>query len=254
MEPSITLTTYLIVCPLVFLAGFVDAIAGGGGLISLPGYMMAGLPIHNVIGTNKLSSSMGTTLATYKYARSGYISWKPALYSTVCAFLGSFGGAHLALWVNQDYFKIFILIILPITAYYVMRGKSFSGDLERFDDKKTIRIAMICAFFIGIYDGFYGPGTGTFLILLLTGVAHMKIAEANGVSKFINLMTNYTSLAVFLSNGTVILTLGLIAGAFNILGNWLGTIAFKKGGIRTAKPIIVIVLVLFFVKTVYEML
>jgi uncharacterized protein len=255
MDPVvITWTTYLIVCPLVFLAGFVDAIAGGGGLISLPAYMMAGLPMHHVLGTNKLSSSMGTTLATYKYARSGYIRWKPALFSIVCALAGSSIGAHLALLTDPYYFKIFILFLLPVTAYYVMKGKSFSGDREPYTEKKTILIAMACAFFIGIYDGFYGPGTGTFLLLLLAGTAHMKLTEANGVSKAINLTTNYTALAVFFMNDTIIFPLGLTAGVFNILGNWLGTIAFKKGGIRTVKPIIILVLVLFFIKTLNEMI
>lgn len=82
---EITLLTYLIVCPLTFLAGFVDAIAGGGGLISIPAFMFTGMPMHYVIGTNKLSSSLGTTLATYKYARKGYIQWHAAMYCTVCA-------------------------------------------------------------------------------------------------------------------------------------------------------------------------
>lgn len=250
---EITLLTYLIVCPLTFLAGFVDAIAGGGGLISIPAFMFTGMPMHYVIGTNKLSSSMGTTLATYKYARRGYIQWHTALYCTVCAFLGSFTGSHLALLLDQSLFRVIILVILPITAYYVLRRKSFSGDREPYPEKKTVTIAMACALLIGIYDGSYGPGTGTFLLLLLTGAAHMKLTEANGVSKFINLMTNYTALAVFLHGGTVYITLGLVAGAFNIAGNWLGTRAFEKGGVRTVKPIILGVLVIFFIKTICDM-
>ena len=197
---------------------------------------------------------MGTTLATYKYAKNGYITWKIALYCTICAFLGSFTGSHLALLLDQSLFKIIILFILPLTAFYVLRGNSFSSEAVPYEEKKTIIISMICSLLIGIYDGFYGPGTGTFLILLLTGLAHMKLTTANGVSKFINLTTNYTALAVFLANGNVYMMLGLIAGAFNILGNWLGAKAFEKGGVRTVKPIIIIVLTLFFIKTIFEMI
>ena len=251
---DISFYSYLIVCPLTFLAGFIDAVAGCGGLISIPAFMMTGMPMHAVIGTNKLSSSMGTTLATYKYAKNGYITWKIALYCTICAFLGSFTGSHLALLLDQSLFKIIILFILPLTAFYVLRGNSFSSEAVPYEEKKTIIISMICSLLIGIYDGFYGPGTGTFLILLLTGLAHMKLTTANGVSKFINLTTNYTALAVFLANGNVYMMLGLIAGAFNILGNWLGAKAFEKGGVRTVKPIIIIVLTLFFIKTIFEMI
>ena len=114
---DISFYSYLIVCPLTFLAGFIDAVAGGGGLISIPAFMMTGMPMHAVIGTNKLSSSMGTTLATYKYAKNGYITWKIALYCTICAFLGSFTGSHLALLLDQSLFKIIILFILPLTAF-----------------------------------------------------------------------------------------------------------------------------------------
>ena len=152
--------------------------------------MFTGMPMHYVIGTNKLSSSLGTTLATYKYARKGYIQWHAALYCTVCAFLGSFYRFPSALLLDQSLFRIIILIILPITAYYVLRGKSFSGDRNPYPEK-TITIAMASALLIGVYDGFYGPGTGTFLLLLLTGGRPYETDEANGVSKFINLMTNY---------------------------------------------------------------
>ena len=107
---------FLIVCPLVFLAGFVDAVAGGGGLISLPAYMIAGLPVHFAIGTNKLSSGMGTTLATARFAKNGYIAWKNALLCIVTALIGSSLGAKLALQLDDYYFKRLILVILPCTA------------------------------------------------------------------------------------------------------------------------------------------
>ncbi len=192
---------FLIVCPLVFLAGFVDAVAGGGGLISLPAYMIAGLPVHFAIGTNKLSSGMGTTLATARFAKNGYIAWKNALLCIVTALIGSSLGAKLALQLDDYYFKRLILVILPCTALYLTFGKPFVGEKESFPVRKMILFSALIAFIIGIYDGFYGPGTGTFLLLLLTGIAHMGLKEANGITKAINLTTNLTALAVYLMNG-----------------------------------------------------
>lgn len=251
---EITLIQSLIVCPLVFLAGFVDAVAGGGGLISLPAYLIAGFPVHFAIGTNKISSAMGTTLTTIRYTKSGFIPWKQAIFCVLFAFAGSACGANLALLINDGVFKIIMLVILPLTALYVMRGKALSGDKEPYSAVKTTVLACAVAFFIGAYDGFYGPGTGTFLILLLTAVAHMPVTEANGVSKAINLATNLSALVVFLINGKVVFAIGLVAGLFSIAGNWLGSSLFKKGGSKAVKPIMITVLVIFFVKVLYEVI
>ena len=174
---------YLIVCPLVFLAGFIDAIAGGGGLISLPAYLIAGLPPHAAIGTNKFSACLGTLVATWHYARCGFIHWKRVLPAVVTALVGSWLGARLALLVEADAFKLIMLVVLPLTACYVLRKKSLQSDKEAYSDKKTMLIVLSLAFFIGIYDGFYGPGTGTFLMLLLTAVAHVSLNELSLVRK-----------------------------------------------------------------------
>ena len=115
---------YLIVCPLIGLAGFVDAIAGGGGLISLPAYMLAGLPVHNAIGTNKLSSSMGAALSTARFAKSGFIELKYAVPCALTALLGSAIGAKLAFFIPDRTFKLIMLFVLPLVALYVMKGKA----------------------------------------------------------------------------------------------------------------------------------
>ena len=117
---TITFIQYIIVCPLVFLAGFVDAIAGGGGLISLPAYMLAGLPVHNAIGTNKLSSAMGATLTTARFAKSGFIKLRFAIPCSAAALLGSAIGARIALLIPEHVFKIIMLFVLPLVAAYVM--------------------------------------------------------------------------------------------------------------------------------------
>ncbi len=251
---DISIIQFLIVCPLVFLAGFVDAVAGGGGLISLPAYLIAGFPVHFAIGTNKISSAMGTTLTTVRYTKSGFIPWKQAIFCVVFALAGSACGANLALLIDDYIFKIIMLVILPLTGAYVMKGRALSSEFEPYSKRKTTVLGCAIAFFIGAYDGFYGPGTGTFLILLLTAVAHMPVTEANGVSKAINLATNISALAVFIVNGKVIFAVGLVAGLFSIAGNWLGSSFFKKGGSKVVKPIMICVLAIFFVKVLYELI
>ena len=246
--------TYLIICPLVFLAGFIDAIAGGGGLISLPAYIIAGLPIHNAIATNKCSSCMGTSLATAKYAKDGFIPWKYAPLIILCAFLGSSIGANLALLVTDYYFRILMLVIIPLTAAYVMKHKTLNEGGKQYSFFITSLICMAVALIIGIYDGFYGPGTGTFLILLLTGIAHMELTRANGLTKAINLSTNISALTVYLLNGKVLLVLGITAGLFNIAGNYLGARSFSKGGAKSTRPVMILVLVIFFIKVLYELI
>ncbi len=253
---ELTLLHFLIVCPLVGIAGFVDSIAGGGGLISLPAYLISGLPVHTCIATNKLSSSMGTAVATGKYALSGYIDWHLAVFCAAASLAGAALGANIALLIGDGTFRLLMLIILPLTALYVFKKKNlFSGeDRRELSFLHTVILSSIIAFALGLYDGFYGPGTGTFLILLLTRFAHMELHRANGITKVINLSSNVSSLSVYLLNGQVLMPLGLCAGAFSILGNYLGSRCFTSKGAAIARPIILLVLLVFFARTALEMM
>lgn len=251
---DITLTHYLIVCPLVFLAGYIDAVAGGGGLVSLPAYLISGLPAHNAIATNKLSSAMGTTIATVRYAKDGFVPWKQAAFCVVFALLGSACGAELALMLDADVFKIIMLFILPLTAVYVFKSKALVSEKPPLSFLKTTALSCAIALVIGVYDGFYGPGTGTFLLLLLTAAAHMPLTSANGVCKVINLATNISALTVYIFSAKVLYPLGLAAGVFSIAGNFLGAKHFEKGGVKSVKPIMILVLSIFFIKVLYEVI
>ena len=245
--------TFLIVCPLVGLAGFIDAIAGGGGLISLPAYLIAGLPPHAAIGTNKFGSCCGTVVATWQFARHGFIRWKQAVPAVALALAGSWLGARLALMVDPGTFKIIMLIILPLTGVYVLNKKALQASNPPYSVRRTMLIVALLSFVIGVYDGFYGPGTGTFLMLLLTAVAHVSLNEAAGLTKVINLSTNVAALAVFLTHGVVWMPLALAAAAFSVVGNYMGAKYFLSKGTGFVKPVIIIVLSLFFVKLCYEL-
>ena len=246
--------SFLIVCPLVFLAGFVDAIAGGGGLISLPAYMLAGLPPHVAIGTNKLSSAVGTTVATAQYVRKGFMVWRLAVPAILLSLLGADIGSNLTLLVPDSIFLVIMLIALPVIALYVFTHKSLSNPFEPEITQRVWIVVLSSAFFIGMYDGFYGPGTGTFLMLLLTGLARLTTRQSAGITKAINLSSNVLSLVVFLLNGTVLLPLGLTAALFSIAGNYLGARSFIKKGDAIARPAIITVISIFIVKVLYELI
>lgn len=246
---------FLIVCPLAFLAGFVDAIAGGGGLISFPAFLFAGLPVHAAIGTNKLSASMGTAVATIRYALSGYMVWPLAGVGIAMGLLGSWSGSNLALLTDDTAFKLIMLVILPFVAFHVLRTKDLSAQVDHpYSLVPSLVITGIIAGVVGIYDGFYGPGTGTFLMLLLTAIGHQDIRCAAGTTKAINIATNISGLVVFLVNGVVWLPLGLAAGAFSIAGNWIGAGHFTKKGSVITRPIMLVVIVLFAIKLVVDLI
>ena len=245
---------FLIVCPLSFIAGFVDAIAGGGGLISLPAYIFAGLPVHLALGTNKLSNSMGTLIATIRYALQGYMVRDFVLVAVPLALAGSWAGSNAVLITGDTVFKVIMLVALPFVAFFVLRTR----DLDVFSQvevpkRRALAMTACIALAIGFYDGFFGPGTGTFLMLLLTAVVHQDIRHAQGTTKAINLSTNLAALAVFAMNGQVLLVLGLVAGAFNIAGNWLGAQSFIGRGSAIARPIMLVVIAAFTVRLVIDL-
>lgn len=248
-------SAFFIVCPLVFLAGFVDSIAGGGGLISLPAYLLAGLPIHNAIATNKLSSTTGTLVSTLRLVRNHFADLKLALPCMAASFCGSILGARIALLTSDAILKIVLLILLPIVAFYVLKKKDLEPDLTTQPSHRTqLTILIGSSLLIGIYDGFYGPGTGTFLLLVYTALAKIDVRTASGNVKLVNLSSNVSALVTFLLAGKVIWTLGLAASVFSIAGHYIGSGMVMKNGTRIVRPIILVVLSLLFLKIICELL
>ena len=251
---AVTPSMFLIVGPLLFLAGFVDSIAGGGGLISLPAYLLAGLPTHLAIGTNKLSSACGTSLTTIRFIRKGLVRWKLALPGVAAAMLGSSLGSRLSLAADERLIRGLLLAVLPIAAFLVLNRRLFPDreQDEEVSPRRTLLVCLISALVIGFYDGFYGPGTGTFLIVAFTVFAKLSVGTANAQAKVINLTTNLTALAVFLRGGTVLAPLGLAAAGCNMLGNYLGSGLAMSKGAKITRPIILGVLALLLVKILSE--
>ena len=178
MEFELTFKTFLIVCPLVFLGGFVDAIGGGGGIITIPAYLMAGLPAHNASATNKFGAAFGTIMSTIRYIRTGKVDYGLAIPSIVASLIGANLGAKFALFLTDNVFRIIMIVMVPLIAFFVLKNKTLEPkDHTPLSRKKEVTIAIVASLIIGLYDGFYGPGTGTFLILIYTKLIKKDILK-----------------------------------------------------------------------------
>jgi Predicted permeases len=247
---QITFKTFMILCPLIFLAGFVDSIAGGGGLISLPSYLFVGLPIHFAYGTNKFTSSLGTFFSAARFIRNRQINYKSTAASVCGALIGSFIGAKAALALSDKYLQYCLMVLLPVIAIFTLSRRGFgeSNTVAEMSDKKMVVLSVISGLLIGAYDGFFGPGTGTFLILVYTTILGFNLTMASGNAKIVNLSSNLAALVTFIAGGKVMFLIGIPAAVFGILGNWIGSGLAVKSGAKVIKPVFISVIVLLFIK------
>ena len=248
---NVTFITYLIVCPLIFLAGFIDSIAGGGGLISLPIYLAIGLPPVTAAGTNKFSASIGTTFSVINFFKSGSIHIKAAITSAAFAFIGSNIGAHIALALGES-LKYVIIGFVPLAAL---------SSLIKLDKEKDLMSGYKLYFFsgligliVGMYDGLIGPGTGTFLIILYTALCGFTLKESSGNAKVVNLSSNVSALIVFIINHQVFYQIAIPAALFGIAGNYLGSTLAIKNGKKIIRPILYLVLAGIIVKIIIDLI
>lgn len=251
---ELTFERGLIVAVGVFLAAFMDAIAGGGGIISVPTYLLAGLPPHLALGTNKVSSGIGSIASTLRYIKSGYVNWQLGIPSIVLALIGSHFGTRLQLMVPETYLQYLLLIILPAVAFIVLRQRKLPEEPGKIEKKRQLAIVCAAAFIIGGYDGFYGPGTGTFLLLIFCNLAKMDVRTAGGNVKLVNWASNISALFTSLLNGKVFLALGLIGAATSLAGHYIGSGLAIKNGSKIVRPTVVFVLLLLAVKVVQGLL
>ncbi|MBR5547359.1 MAG: TSUP family transporter [Clostridia bacterium] len=251
---ELTLDMFLIVCPLVALAGFVDSIAGGGGLISLPAYYLAGLPASTAAGTNKLSACMGTALATYSYASSGKIEKRIGLFAGFAALLASVLGVAVMKSLSDQTIRILVMCCLPVAAIFTLRGHSQAEGRKQFSDTQTMLISLMIGCVIGFYDGLVGPGTGTFLILLFVHIFGLDDVTASGTAKVPNLMSNIAALTSLFVAGDVLWLLGLPAGLCSMAGAALGSRLTIRKGSKFIRGMMLVVLILLLVKMITDML
>ncbi len=251
---GLTARMVIIVVIGVFLASFVDGIAGGGGIISVPTYFLAGLPAHLALGTNKLSSGLGTAVSTARFIKNGFVNWKLGIPSIILALIGAHLGTRLQLAIDERYLKWLLLAVLPVVAFIVLRQKKLPEEAGDIDPARQTAIVLISSFIVGAYDGFYGPGTGTFLILIFCNLAKMDLRTASGNVKLVNLSSNIGAVVTSLMNGKVFIVLGLIGAVSSIAGHYIGSGLAIKDGSKIVRPVIVIVLLLLAVKVISELI
>lgn len=250
---TLTPTTYLLVLPLVFLAAVVDAIAGGGGLISLPAYTVAGLNYDYASGNNKFSSTFGTLMATLRYARSGVVQPRPAAIAAALALPGSWLGTRAAMALGNRVMHIFMVFAIPVVGALVL----LEGRRPQRARPLTRRQYPLCAaigLVIGFYDGFFGPGTGTLLILLFTWLLGMDMVSASATAKPVNLASNISSLVTRIAAGNVIFALALPAVCCSVAGGWLGAKLALTRGAKLIRVVMLFVLALLTVRLAVEWL
>ena len=251
---ELTVKMVAIVAVGVFFASFVDAIAGGGGIISVPTYLLAGLPAHMALGTNKISAGLGTVASTARFVKNGYADWALAVPSVLLALIGSHFGTRLQLTVEEKYLQYLLLLVLPVVAFVVLRQRKFPEEKGEIDRKKQFAIVLTASLVIGAYDGFYGPGTGTFLLLVYCNLAKMDVRTAGGNVKLVNLASNVGAFVTSLRSGQVFLALGLIGAVTSFAGHFMGSGLAIKNGSRIVKPTVIIVLALLAAKVLQQLL
>ena len=238
----------------VFLAGVVDSLAGGGGLITLPAYLALGLDPLLVLGTNKLASSIGTTASVYNYQRKQKLKLSDLAPAVAVAALGGVLGARAASMLDKEGIRRLMLVMLPVLAAFLLTRRNFgaSDDSARHGRVKLRNRAAALSLPIGVYDGFFGPGTGTFFALALTRFCGYDLLGATGRAKILNLTTNGAALAAFLWAGRVHYGVGLSMGAVSLCGHYAGSHLGLRGGAKVIRPVVAGVCLALFLKLLLQ--
>ena len=243
----------LLICPLVFLAGIVDAVAGGGGLITLPAYMIAGLPPHIATATNKCGSTFGTVFAALRFMRGGKIQWKSALCAAAAALVGSPFGAKLNLIVSDRSLSYILLIVVPAMAVFLFLKREF-GTVDRSSELRPgvlLGASAGIGLVIGAYDGFFGPGAGTFLTLAFCRICRFDLLTSSGNTKVVNAASNAAALVTFALSGQVLWAIGIPAALCSIAGNGVGASLALKKSARIIRPMLFAVMGLLMIRLAY---
>lgn len=244
---------WLIVCPLVFLGGLIDAVAGGGGLITLPAYLLAGLPAHLASGTNKCGNAFGTFLSTWRFLKRGDVHIPSAAVGAAGALAGAWLGARLNLIMPEQMLYYVMLAVVPVMAVFLLLKRDF-GQEDRSGELglgQLMAMTAVIGLVIGGYDGFFGPGAGTFLMLAFTGLCRFDLLTASGNTKMANSASNLASLVTFALAGKVMWSVGIPAALCGIAGNYVGSGLALKSGAKVICPMFFVVLVLLLARLIY---
>lgn len=246
----------VIVCIMGFFAAFVDSIVGGGGLISIPALLATGMPIHLALGTNKLGASSGAISSVYSYVKSGNTRFELLKYFVPLAVVGSAIGVGLVMLIDPEFLRLLIIFLVAIIGGYTLFNKKL-GVEDHYDGKPTKSQMVkggVLSMGLGAYDGFFGPGTGSFVIFGLIHIFKLDFKRAAANAKAINMGSNLAAVAVFAFHGQVALEIGIPMGICMIFGARMGTHFAVNHGVKFIKPLFVIVSFILVIKMVMDMM
>lgn len=245
--------TILFLCLGGFLAAFVDSIAGGGGLISMPVLLMAGLPAHLALGTNKFAGAFGCFSSAYKYSKSGKTNIELLKKLIPFTILGCLLGVKCVLSISENILNILVFLMILIVALYTYLKKDL-GKEDKFENlsKENIKKGIIMAFALGFYDGFFGPGTGTFLTFAFIKIYGFDFLHASANTKILNFTSNFTALILFMFSGQILYKVAIFYAISMVLGGYIGAkVAISKGS-QLIKPIFLFMAVAVAIKLLYQ--
>lgn len=235
-----------------FFAGIMDAVSGGGGLLTLPTFILVGFPTHFIAGTNQCSCLLGSLTALYRYVKSGKIYWFTAIISAITAVIGSVFGAKLNLIIPERYLQIIMLVLLPVVALVILMNKEF-GEENRMDTlskNQLIIRAVLIGLVLGAYTGFYGAGGGTFILLSFALFTRLDLITASGNTKVCSTAATLTASLTYALSGAIVWPVVVCAMVFNIAGNYIGANLALRKGAKIIRPMFMLVLVLLFARLI----
>ncbi len=225
-----------------FIAGYVDTIAGGGGLITVPAYLMAGLPPHLALGTNKFSATFSVGNATRIFIKKNIFKPKYWIAAIIASLIGSMLGAILVHFASGEFLDKFIPIIMLVLVVYMLWPKKTVPTFQKNYQPKKLSSSLLAGGF-GFYDGFFGPGTGSFWVVMLMYLYKMDMVEATGVAKLMNFLSNFAALLVFMLFANIDYWLGAIMAVAMMSGAFLGAHSAIRFGSKFIRPVFLILVV-----------
>lgn len=240
----------IFLCVGIFAANFVDAIAGGGGVISVPVYMLTGLPMQNVYACNKLTAAMGTTFASFKYIKEKAVNWTAAVISAVFAVIGARIATVIFMNTSSDTMKKVVVCVLPFAAAFLLLKRDFGeqSGFEELPKNKVYIVSALTGLLVAFYDGLIGPGTGTIAMMIFSSVLKLDLKTSSGTAKVFNLASNWSSAISFMLEGYTIWPLALTTVVFSMLGGRAGAALAIKKGTKFIKVIMTVVIVMLLIK------
>ncbi|MFB7913311.1 sulfite exporter TauE/SafE family protein [Streptomyces sp. NPDC056061] len=257
--PDIALTTLVVLCLAAAAAGWIDAVVGGGGLLLLPALLLGlpQVPAAHVLGTNKAVAIVGTSGAAVAYVRKAPVKVGTALRIGLAALAGSMTGAFFAAGIGSEVLRPVIMVVLLVVAAFVVLRPSFGrtagdGARQEIGRARTVTAIVLVGGGIGFYDGLFGPGTGTFLVLALTAVLHLDLVTASANAKIVNVCTNVGALAMFAHQGHVLWWLAALMAVFNLAGGLVGARMALSRGSGFVRVVLLVVVLSLVAKLAYD--